>query len=71
MDKRDIRLERLDEDLIEIYRSMTPAERLQRAFSMWRFARDQIYQSIKSLHPDWPEGKIRKEVAKRMSHGNR
>ena len=70
MDKRDIRVERLDEELIEVYRAMTPAERLQQAFSMWRYARIQIYHSVKALHPDWPEDTIHKEVAKRMSHGN-
>jgi len=63
-------VERLDKKQIEIYRAMTPSERLQQAFSMWRYAQDQIYHSVKSLHPDWPEDTIHKEVAKRMSHGN-
>ncbi|MCJ7680863.1 MAG: hypothetical protein MUP70_09080 [Candidatus Aminicenantes bacterium] len=70
MDKRAIRAERLDEEQVRIYRSMTPFERLQKAFSMWRFARDQIFLAVKSIHPDWPEDKIHKEVARRMSCGN-
>ncbi|MGP0065342.1 MAG: hypothetical protein ACLQGP_17285 [Isosphaeraceae bacterium] len=55
--------------MAEILRKKTPAERLAIADGMWRFARDMIHAIISREHPDWPEDEIRRQVARRMSHG--
>ena len=52
-----------------ILRKKTTAERLQLAFDMWDFARDFITLTLKREHPDWDEKQVRREVARRMSHG--
>lgn len=50
-------------------RSKTPAERLQIATGMWRFARDMIVGVLGKEHPEWSEEQIREEAARRLSHG--
>jgi hypothetical protein len=55
--------------MAEILRKKTPAERLQLAFDMWDFARDFITLTLKREHPTWDEKQVRREVARRMSHG--
>ncbi len=52
-----------------ILRNKTEAERLAIAFRMWDFARGTLLHAVKSEHPDWPEQQIRREVARRISHG--
>ena len=52
-----------------ILRKKTPAERLQLAFNMWDFARDSITLAVKREHPERDEKQVRREVARRMSHG--
>ena len=53
-----------------ILRKKSIAERLQLAFNMWDFARDFLTVTVKREHPDWDEKQVRREVARRMSHGN-
>lgn len=59
----------LDDRMAEILRRKTPAERLEMAFAMWRFAQELVRDSVRASHPDWSEAKIRRETARRMSHG--
>lgn len=69
MDRGLITFEIVDDRVAEILRKKTPAERLAIADGMWRFARDMIHAIISREHPDWPEDEIRRQVARRMSHG--
>lgn len=74
MNEIDIRLddgqiEVVDNLMAEVLKKKTPSERLQIAFGLWRSVRIQLYHCLRSLHPDWSEEKILKEVAKRISHG--
>ncbi len=62
-------IETIDEDMVEILRQKTPSERLEVAFSMWRFARDMVTAMLVQEHPDWSRERIEAEVALRMSHG--
>lgn len=62
-------VEVIDDDVADIYRKMTEAERLQIAFDMWRSARRMVTNAVKSEHPDWTESQIVEEVALRLSHG--
>ena len=55
----------------DILRKKSIAERLQLAFNMWDFTRDFLTLTIKRQHPDWDEKQVRREVARRMSNGNR
>lgn len=59
----------LDERMVAILRGKTPAERLEMAFALWRFARDLIRRTAAREHPEWTEAELDRHVAQRMSHG--
>lgn len=65
----DGQIEVVDDIVAEILKKKTPAERLKQAFGMWHSAKIQLTSYIKSLHPEWDEKQIQKEVARRLSHG--
>jgi hypothetical protein len=52
-----------------ILRKKTEAERLAIAFRMWDFARDTLLCAVRSEHPEWQDQRVKREVAKRISHG--
>lgn len=62
-------IEVVDEEIAEILKKKTPAERLRIAFNLWEMAHQMMTHHLKFLHPEWEEKKIRREVASRMSHG--
>jgi len=62
-------IEVVDDTMCEVLRQKSSLERLQIAFGLWRSARKQLFTYIRSLHPDWDEKRINKEVIKRISHG--
>ncbi len=63
------RVEVVDEVMAEVLRRKTPAERLAIAFGMWESAREMLTSHLKSSHPEWSEEEVRREVARRFSHG--
>lgn len=69
MDPRIRTLEVIDDRVVQILRKKTPAERTAIVNGLWRFARDMIQANIAREHPDWSEDEIRRQVARRMSHG--
>jgi hypothetical protein len=69
MDPRIRAIEVVDDRVAEILREKTPAQRLAIADGLWRFAREMIHDILTQEHPDWDESMIRREVARRMSHG--
>lgn len=62
-------IESIDKAMAEIYRKKTPAQRLQIAFGLWRSARTLLFNLLRSLHPEWDEKRLQREVARRISHG--
>jgi ribosomal protein L16/L10AE len=67
LDSRQI--ESVDEAMVEIYKKKTPTQRLQIAFGLWRSVKILLFNSLRSLHPEWDEKRLQREVARRMSHG--
>lgn len=65
----DGQIEVVDDDMAAILKKKSPAERLKCAFDMWHSAKIQLSLYIKSLHPEWDEERIQKEVLRRLSHG--
>lgn len=57
-----------DDAMVEIYRKKTPMERIKIASDMWDSARQQLNAVLRSLHPDWNNDTINKEIIKRLSH---
>jgi hypothetical protein len=62
-------IEIVDDRVVEILRSKTPAQRLAIADGMWSFAREMIRAIMSREHADWSKDEIDREVARRMSHG--
>ena len=64
----EIRMEILDDRVVEILKNKTPAERLQIGFKMWTSARQLLLSQIKQTHPDWSQQEIEQEAARRILH---
>jgi hypothetical protein len=59
----------IDDLMVDIYKQKSPFERLKIAFGLWSSVRTQLFHNLRSIWPDWDEEKIRREIAKRISHG--
>ena len=62
------RIEVMDDQVAQIMRGKSPAERLSIAFGMWRATRRMIRASLRNQHPNWTDDRFDREVAMRMSH---
>ncbi len=62
-------LEVVDDDMAEVFRSMTGAQRLKIANDLFESARRMISSHLTAEHPDWDEQRIQEETARRLSHG--
>jgi hypothetical protein len=51
---------------LAIFRAMTPAQRVQGAMQLNRFARQLLAGKAKTDHPEWTKEEIEIEVARRM-----
>jgi hypothetical protein len=56
----------VDDDIAEILRRKSPAERIQMAAEANDTARMLMAAGIRFTHPDWSEECVRREVARRM-----
>ena len=59
----------LDDQMAEILRRKSEAERLRIAGRMWRSARVILRGSIQTEHPEWDAERVNREIARRISHG--
>ncbi len=62
-------IEVVDDTMAEILRRKTPAERIRIGFTMWTSARDMLMTHLKKTHPEWDDERVKREVARRLSHG--
>jgi hypothetical protein len=63
------RYEIMDDQMAEIMRSKTPAEKLAMLDGMWRMARGLIQSMLRHQHPDRSDEQINSETARRLSRG--
>lgn len=66
---KPLRFEMVDDDMAQVLRSKTGAERLRIASDMFAAARRMIASHLASQHPDWSAEQIQEEVSRRISHG--
>ena len=59
----------LDDQMADILRQKSEAERLRIAGRMWRSARAILRGAIRTEHPDWDVDRVNGEIARRISHG--
>jgi hypothetical protein len=69
MVRRSLNVEVMDDAMADVLRAKSPAERLAIANGMWRSARRMIEAILRAERPDLGDDEIRREVARRMSHG--
>ncbi len=62
------RIEVMDDDMAEILRAKSGAERLRIAFEMYESTRRMLTYMLSGDHPDWSEERIRREVSRRLAH---
>ena len=70
MDLRSTRIEVIDDQMAEVLRAKTGAERLRIAAGMFASARRMLISYLHAEHPDWDGRRVRREAATRLSHGS-
>jgi len=68
--QQPINIEVIDDEMAEILRAKTGAERLKIASDMYASARRMLLSHLRAEHPDWDDQQIQKEAARRLSHGS-
>lgn len=61
------RIEVIDERQAEIFRRMSPLERIETGLSMAGFAREIIAAHLRARHPSWTEDRIARETVRRFA----
>jgi len=64
-----LRLEMPDPQLIEVYRKMTPQQRLAAAFSATEMVRSRLEAHVAGSNPAWSMEQVKREVARRLLVG--
>ena len=67
LDKQQIEV--VDDEMAQVLRLKSGAERLRIASGMFSSARQMIISQLGKEHPDWDEQEINAEAARRLSHG--
>jgi hypothetical protein len=49
---------------VEIYRRMSPQQKLEIAFGLYKVARELKAAGLRMIHTDWTERQIKKEVTR-------
>ena len=62
-------IEVVDDEMAQVLRGKTGAERLRIASGMFSSARRMIRNMLRAEHPDWDEQQVNEEAARRLSHG--
>jgi hypothetical protein len=62
-------IEVIDDAMADVLRKKTPAERIGIGFAIWKSSTDMLKTYLKSIHPDWNNDDIRREIAKRFGNG--
>jgi hypothetical protein len=66
---RPLRIEAIDDDLVDALRDKSPAERIQMIGVANRTARLLAAAGIRYQHPDWTEEQVNIEVIRRVCGG--
>ena len=66
---KEIKIEIIDNDLLEVLRDKSPAERIQMIGAANRTARVLAAAGIRYQHPEWPDNQVDAEVLRRVCGG--
>jgi hypothetical protein len=62
-------IEMVDDQMADILRAKTGAERLRIASDMYASARRMLLSHLRAEHADWDEQRLLREATRRLSHG--
>jgi hypothetical protein len=62
----DVHVERLDPDLVPVYRAMTSAQRVAAGLSATDLIRARLRASMGEAHPEWTDEAVAEAVSRRM-----
>ncbi|MGH2524025.1 MAG: hypothetical protein ACRDH2_16080 [Anaerolineales bacterium] len=62
----DFESQKAEEFYISVLRRMTPEQKWRAAFELWQMAVDASRAYVRAQHPDWPEARVRAEIAQRI-----
>ena len=62
----DGQIEVLDDEVAEVLRRKTPAERMALVGEAWDFARRWVRAAVRAEQPDWDESAVQAEVSRRL-----
>jgi hypothetical protein len=63
---RALRVDRLDPDLVPVYRAMTPAQRVAAGLAATDLIRERLRAAIREAHPEWTDEAIAEAASRRM-----
>ncbi len=66
----NIQCDVVEDRVAEILRRQTPAQRVMAALTANRLVRLRIEGHLKTVHPDWDDTDVQKEIARRMLLGS-
>jgi hypothetical protein len=69
MKPRPHRFDVIDDDMAKVLAAKTGGERLRIASGMFEMARKLVAASVRARYPQLDDADVRREVARRMSHG--
>ena len=67
MARRQPVIEVIDDQMADVLRAKSGAEKLAIADRMFRSARDLIRASVRAMHPDWSDEQVYAEAARRIA----
>ena len=62
-------VEVIDDEMVDVLRRKTGAERLRIASGMYASARRMLMSHLHAENPEWRQDQIIREAARRLSHG--
>lgn len=64
-------IEVVDDKVAEIIKTKSGPERLSMVWDAWSFFEKRITAHLKSMHPEWTEEQIQKEIVRRVTYGTK
>jgi len=61
-------VEVIDDQMADVFRKMSGAQRLSMVFDLWDSVQSLVRSSIREQHPDWNDTQVDAAVVSRMSH---
>lgn len=62
----DLRFDLIDPVMVEVYRAMTPAQRVQAGLAATELVRERLRAHFREIHPEWSQEQVEAAVVDRL-----